>query len=69
MAYTSCSMTDTRKTLCTNEREGLVLMWTCDKISTYLLGREFTVETNYKPMVPLISFKHLDNFLSRVLRF
>ena len=41
----------------------------CDRFSQYLLGRHFEVETDHKPLVPLLSTKRLDDLPPRVLRF
>ena len=35
----------------------------------YLLGKKFEIETDHKPLVPLLSSKPLDNLPPRVLRF
>ena len=35
----------------------------------YLLGKKFEIETDHKPLVPLLSSKSLDNFPPLVLRF
>ena len=41
----------------------------CEKFSTYILGRSFVVESDHKPLVPLLNTKHLDNLPPRILRF
>ena len=45
------------------------MTWACERFSTYLLGKSFSVETDHKPLVPLLSNKHLDNLPPRILRF
>ena len=47
----------------------LVITWACEKFSDYVLGRRFAIETDHKPLVPLLSTKLFDNLPLRVLRF
>ncbi|KAJ8356744.1 hypothetical protein SKAU_G00195380 [Synaphobranchus kaupii] len=57
-----------RKTLRT-EKEALAATWACERLSCYLLGLKFKLETDHKPLVPLLSTKPLDELPPRVLRF
>ena len=41
----------------------------CEKFSEYILGKRVHLETDYKPLVPLLSETHLDRLPPRVLRF
>ena len=69
VAYASRSLSDTEKRYAQIEKEALALTWACEKFSTYLLGRRFAVETDHKPLVPLLSSKHLDDLPPRILWF
>ena len=51
------------------EKEGLAVTWACEKFQDYLLGTSFSVETDHKPLVPLLSTKALDVAPIRVQRF
>ena len=51
------------------DREALATTWACEKFSTYLIGKTFDVETDYKPLIPLLITKHLDDLPPRILRF
>lgn len=43
--------------------------WACEHLSSYLLGLEFRLETDHKPLVPLLSTKVLDELPPTVMRF
>ena len=69
VAYASRAMTDTETHYAQIEKEALALTWACEKFSCYILGKHIVLETNHKPLVPILSYKHLDNLPPRVLRF
>ena len=69
VAYASRSMTETERRYAQIEKEALATTWACEKFSTYILGMKFLIETDHKPLVPLLGTKHLDNLPPRVLRF
>ena len=51
------------------EKEALAITWACEKLSAYVLGLKVLLETDHKPLVPLMTYKHLDDLPPRVLRF
>ena len=62
-------MTETEKRYAQIEKEALALTWACEKFTDYLLGLHFLMETDHKPLVPLLGTKSLDKLPPRVLRF
>ena len=60
VAYGSRTMTETERRYTQIEKEALSLTWAAEKFSMYLLGRSFHMETDHKPLVPLLSTKSLD---------
>ena len=68
IAYASRSMSKTEKRY-TQIEKALASTWACEKFSTYILGKKFTIKTDHKPLVPLLGVKHLDSLLPRTLRF
>lgn len=69
VAYASRILSDTEKRYAQIEKEALATTWACEKFSNYVLGLPFLIETDHKPLVPLLNTKHLDDLPPRVLRF
>ena len=69
VAYASRTMTDTERRYAQIEKEALAATWACKKFSDYIIGKKFHLETDHKPLVPLLSTKHLDNLPPRIVRF
>ena len=69
VAYASRSMSETEQRYAHIEKEVLATTWACEKFSMYVLGKKFLIETDHKPLVPLLGSKHLDSLPPRVLRF
>ena len=69
IAFASRAMTNTEMRYAQIEKEALVITWVCEKFSQYILGKRILLETDHKPLVPLMTHKHLDNLPPHVLRF
>ena len=69
IAYMSQSMTETECLYAQIEKKALTATWACERFSNYILGREFQIESDHKPFIPLLMSKTLDNLPPRVLRF
>ena len=69
VAYASRALSETEGRYAQIEKEALAVTWACERFTTYLLERFFSVETDHKPLVPLLSRKHLDDLPPRILRF
>ena len=69
IAYASRSMTEMEKRYAQIEKEALATTWACEKFSTYILGMDFLIETDHKPLVLLLGSKHLDSLPPHILRF
>ena len=69
VAFASRMMSDTECRYAQVEKEALAITWACEKFSSYILGKMFTIETDHKPLVPLLGTKNLDSLPPRVLRF
>ena len=69
VAFASKALTETEQRYAQIEKEALAIVWACNKFSTFILGLHFEIETDHKPLVPLLSTKHLDTLPPRILRF
>ena len=69
IAYASRSLSETERRYAQIEKEALAVTWSCEKFSDYVLGSRFEIETDHKPLVPILSSKHLNDLPPRVLRF
>ena len=69
VAYASRSLTETERRYAQIEKEALAITWSCEKFSDYVLGKEIVIETDHKPLLPLLTTKQLDSLPARVLRF
>ena len=69
VAFASRSMSEVEQRYAQIEKEALACTWATEKFADYLIGMNFTVETDHKPLIPLLSTKQLSSLPPRVLRF
>jgi hypothetical protein len=69
VAYISKAMTPTERRYAQIEKEALAFTWACERLSDYLVGMRFHIQTDHKPLVPLFSSKNLEELPLRVQRF
>ena len=69
VVYASRSLTSTEQRYAQIEKEALALTWACERFECYLLGMQFHLHTDHKPLVPILSSKSLDTLPARVQRF
>ena len=69
VAYASRSMTETQRRYAQIEKEALGVTWACDKFADYIIGKHFLIESDHKPLVPLLNSKQLNNLPPRIVRF
>lgn len=69
VAYISRSLSETEQQYAQVEKEALAITWACERLSSYLIGVQFTIETDHKPLLPLLGTKALDDLPPRIERF
>ena len=67
--YASRKLTETERRYSMVEKEALAITWACEKFDFYIVGREFEIETDHKPLVAILGEKDLSRLPLRVQRF
>ena len=66
VAFASRALGATEQRYAPIEKESLGITWACEKFAEYVLGMTFHVETDHKPLVSLLGYKHLDELSPRI---
>ena len=69
ISYISRALTDTEQRYAQIEKEALGITWACKKFQDYLIGMRFSIETDHKPLIPLLLSKPVNELPIRVQRF
>ena len=69
VAFASRSMSSTEVRYTQIEKEALAATCSFERLRDCVVGKQFCIETDHKPLVPLLSSTHLDNLPPRFLRF
>ena len=69
VTYASRAMSPNEQRHAQIEKEALGVTWGGERFADYLMGLEYHIETDHKPLVPLLSTKSLDELPARVQRF
>ena len=69
VCFASRALTAVEQRYAVIEKEAPAATWACDKFADYVLGMTFTLETDHKPLVPLLSSTDLAKMPPRIQRF
>nr|XP_057937756.1 cytokine receptor family member b2 isoform X2 [Doryrhamphus excisus] len=69
VAFISRSMTNAERRYAQIEKEALALTWACERFQSYLVGMDFLIQTDHKPLISLLGGRALDDLPPRILRF
>lgn len=69
VSFMSRSMTVTESKYSQIEKEALAVTWACERSSNYIIGKSITIETDHKPLVPLLTKHTIDKLPPRILRY
>ena len=68
VAYASRALSNTEQWYAQIGKEALATTWACERFAEFLIGKDFHVETDHKPLVPLLGSKSLDELPPRIQR-
>nr|XP_049586080.1 uncharacterized protein K02A2.6-like [Syngnathus scovelli]XP_049586090.1 uncharacterized protein K02A2.6-like [Syngnathus scovelli]XP_049586092.1 uncharacterized protein K02A2.6-like [Syngnathus scovelli]XP_049586103.1 uncharacterized protein K02A2.6-like [Syngnathus scovelli] len=68
VAYASRALTTIEQRYTQIKKEALATTWACERFAEFLIGSTFHVETDHKPLVPLLGSRHLDDLPPRIQR-
>ena len=69
VSFISRSMTATESKYAQIEKEALAVTWACERSSNYIIGKSITIETDHKPLVPLLTKRTIDKLPPRLQRY
>ena len=69
VAFALRSLNETEMRYAQIEKEVLALVYACGKFTDYVLGKPVLLETDHKPLIPILGSKILDTLPPRVLYF
>ena len=69
VCFISRSLSDAEKHYAVTEKEALTVTWASERLEEYILGIYYTIETDHKPLVPLLNTKDIAKMPPRVQRF
>ena len=69
VAYHSRALNETEQRYAQIENEALATTWACERFSDYLIGKSFKIQTDHKPLVPLLGSKDIDSLPPCIQRF
>jgi hypothetical protein len=69
VCFASKSLSHAEKKYSIIELEAASIVWACQKFDKYILGMKISIETDHKPLIPLLGEKSLDRLPPRIVRF
>ena len=69
VSFISRKLSEAERRYAQIEKEALAVTWACERFDFYLVGTDFEVETDHKPLVRLLGEKDLANLPLRCQRF
>ncbi|UYV82085.1 K02A2.6-like [Cordylochernes scorpioides] len=68
IAYVSRTLSKTEKRYSQIGKEGLAIVWTCDRLKDYVTGIKIHIETDHKPLIAIFTSKSLEDMTPRLQR-
>ena len=67
-SYLAGALSATERRYAQIEKEALATTWACERLADCLIGKRFRVETDHKPLVPILGSKNLEEMSPRIQR-
>lgn len=67
--FASRSLNETERRYAQIEKEALSITWACEKFKDYILGTNFKILTDHKPLVQILQSKPISSLSARLQRF
>ncbi|KAF4514255.1 UNVERIFIED_CONTAM: hypothetical protein B566_EDAN019553 [Ephemera danica] len=68
VCYASRRLSETESRYAVIEREALGIVWACQKFHDFLMGKQFHILTDHKPLVSILGTKNLSDMTPRLQR-
>lgn len=69
VAFASRKLTEAERKYAQIEKEALAITWACEQFDYFIVGKEFEVKKDHKPLVKLLGEKDLSDLPLRCQRF
>ncbi|CAL8134117.1 unnamed protein product [Orchesella dallaii] len=69
VSYASRTLSKTEQGYAQIEKEALGITWACERFRDLIYGKQFRIETDHKPLVPIFTTKDLNDLTRRLQRF
>lgn len=66
VAYASRTMSETERRYAQIEKEGLAVVWGCERFRDFITGMKIMIETDHKPLVPILTSQRLEDITPRL---
>lgn len=67
VAYVSRTLNSSKKNFAQIEKEALAIAWACNRLQNFLIGKDFIIQTDHKPLVSILTKKFLNDLTPRLL--
>ena len=69
VAYASRTLNAAERNYASIEKEALAICWAVEKFHFYVAGRNFEIQTDYRPLVSILGLKKISKLPLRLQRF
>lgn len=67
--YCSKTLSEAERRYAQIEKEALAITWVCERLQQYIIGNEFIIRTDHKPLLRILGDKPINELTMRLQRF